>query len=202
MLQFPIFQKEIRVLFKKILNRLLFLVQFVAVVLFIVFEEVVWETIAKPIYDYIHELHLLRAVERRLQRANRYVVLILFLVLLLGVEGAGLLAGVMAVRGMVLSATLLYGAKIPIAAFTFWLFHATESKLLSFEWFKWSYEKILSLFAWIKSREIYRDTVAKIRETKASLKRVKQKYFTGDNAAAVRFKRLYRRVRDVIKKEA
>jgi len=186
---------------KNILNRLVFVLQLILVVLFIVFEEVIWETIAKPIYDYIHELHLLQTLQVKLQRVNRYVVLVLFLVLLVSVEGAGLFAGVMAVQGMVLTAALLYGLKIPIAAFTFWLFHATESKLLSFGWFKWSYEKILSLFAWIKSREIYRDTMAMMRGLKEKYTAFKQRYFAGENTMAKRFRRLYRLLKGVVKKE-
>jgi len=86
---------------KRLLRRLIFLVQVVLVVLFIVFEEIIWETIARPIYDYIHELHLLQTIQRRLSGLNRYALLTLFLVLLVSVEGVGLLAGVMAVRGMV-----------------------------------------------------------------------------------------------------
>lgn len=185
---------------KRILNRLLFLIQMILVVLFIVFEEVIWETIAKPIYDYIHELHLLQILQKKLERVNRYLLLVLFLVLLVSVEGAGVVAGVMAVRGKVIAATLLYSAKIPIAAFTFWLFHATESKLLSFGWFKWAYEQILALFEWIKSREIYRETMEMMRQLKEKFRAFKQQYFTGDNTIAKRFRRLYRVVKNGLKR--
>jgi hypothetical protein len=190
--------------FKKLLNRLVFVLQLILVVLFIVLEEVIWEGIAKPIYDYIHELHILQTIQRKLQSVNRYVILVLFLVLLFGVEGAGLVAGVLAVRGMVISAALLYGAKIPIAAFTFWLFHATEDKLLSFGWFRVAYEKIVAFFAWIKEREIYRNTVRQAREIKAWLKKnfaqFKAKYLSGDNTLSKRFGRLYRMIKRSVKR--
>ncbi len=177
---------------KRLLRRLIFLVQVVLVVLFIVFEEIIWETIARPIYDYIHELHLLQTIQRRLSGLNRYALLTLFLVLLVSVEGVGLLAGVMAVRGMVITAAVLYAFKIPIATFTFWLFHVTESRLMSFAWFKWSYEQIVALFVWIRSREIYQETMEQIHWAKEMLRKLKARYFSGDKTLARRFRRLYR----------
>ncbi len=184
---------------KKLLDRLILLIQLILVVIFIVFEEVIWEGIAQPIYRYIHELHILQAFEARLRKLNRYVLLVLFLILFVSVEGAGMLAGVMLVQGRVVTAVLLYAAKIPIAAFVFWMFHATESTLLSFDWFHWTYEKILAFFAWIKEREIYREARAMFRETKASFRVFKAKYFSGENTLSKRFKRLYRVVKRALK---
>ncbi len=181
------------------------LVQLALVVIFIVFEEIIWESFAKPIYIFIHELHVLQKLQARLQSINRYVILVLFVVLLIGVEIAGVTAGVMAVNGMVISAMLLYALKIPIAAFTFWLFRATEGKLLSFAWFKYLYEKVLAFFAWIKSREIYQSTVKIMKELKGNLKsfikNFKRHHLTGDNTLSKRFKRLYRFVKGLIRKE-
>ncbi len=185
---------------KKIFNKILFLFQWLLVVLFIVFEELIWEGIAKPIYEYVHKLHLLQALEHKLQTMNRYVLLIVFLVLLVSVEGAGLAAGVMALKGMVVTAALLYGLKVPIAAFVFWMFHATELKLLSFGWFKWFYDLIVSFFAWMKSLEIYKDTMKMVKKAKESIKAFKTKYFSGDNTIAKRFRRLYKATKRAFKK--
>lgn len=184
---------------------MIMLVQLVLVVVFIVFEEIIWEGLAKPIYVFIHELHVLQSLQAKLQSTNRYIVLFLFVVLLVGVEVAGVTAGVMAVKGMVLSAMLLYALKIPIAAFTFWLFRATEKKLLSFGWFKWTYEKVVSLFDWIKSREIYQSTIKiskglKVR-AKELMRQLKVKYLSGDKRLSERFKRLYYRIKGMMKKE-
>jgi hypothetical protein len=181
------------------------LVQLVLVVIFIVFEEIIWEGFAKPVYVFIHELHVLQRLQTKLQSVNRYLILILFMILLIGVEAAGLTAGVMAVKGMVVSAVLLYAVKIPIAAFTFWLFRATEKKLLSFKWFKYLYEKTVALFAWIKTREIYQSTVEMMKELKGNIKsfvkNFKQNYLSGENTVSKRFKRLYRFVKRMIRRE-
>lgn len=180
------------------------LLQLVLVLVFILFEEIVWEGFAKPIYLFIHELRLLQRLQKKLQSVNRYVILILFVLLLVGVESAGIMAGVMVVKGMVLSAILLYALKIPIAAFTFWLFRATEKKLLSFGWFHYLYEKVLALFVWIKSREIYRRTAQATKrvkvQTKDTMRYFKQRYLSGENTLSKRFKRLYRFVKRVIRK--
>ncbi len=185
--------------FQKLLDRLILLIQLILVVIFIVFEEVIWEGIAQPIYRYFHELHILQVLEAKLQKLNRYVLLVLFLILFVSVEGAGMLAGVMLMQGRVVTAVLLYGAKIPIAAFVFWMFHATESTLLSFDWFRWAYEKILAFFDWIKEREMYRKAREMFREVKASFRAFKEKYFSGEPTLSKRFERLYRVVKKALK---
>jgi len=181
------------------------LLQLVLVVVFIVFEEIIWEGFAKPLYIFIHELHILQVLQAKLQSVNRYVVLILFVVLLAGVEIAGVTAGVMAVKGMLFSAILLYTLKLPIAAFTFWLFRVTEKKLLSFGWFKWSYGKVVGLFDWIKSRDIYHDTIIMAKELKGAVKEFvrtfRVRYFSGENRLSRRFARLYHYVKRLLKRE-
>jgi hypothetical protein len=101
------------------------------------------------------------------------------------VELAGLVAGIFIVRGKIVTGTILYALKVPIAAFVFWLFHVTEKKLLSFGWFKAAYGWILALFAWAKSREVYRTTIEKIsrirRFIRRSAEQIKKRYFTGEN---------------------
>jgi len=191
---------------QKIINKSIMLIQLLLVVIFIVFEEIIWEGFAKPIYLYIRELRILQTIEMKLQPVNRYIILVLFLVLLVGVEVAGLVAGVMAIKGMVIASMLLYVSKIPIAAFTFWLFRVTDKKLLSFDWFKWSYEKIIALFDWIKSRNIYQNTIKRAKELKAQIKTyansLRAKYFTGDNEISKRFQRLYIYIKNIVKKDS
>lgn len=191
---------------QKIFNKAIMLVQLILVVIFIVFEEIIWEGLAKPIYIFIHELHILQNLQTKLQSVNRYVILILFVILLVGVEAAGITAGIMAVKGMVVSAALLYALKIPIAAFTFWIFRATEKKLLSFAWFKWAYEKIITFFEWIKSTEIYQSTVKMTKELKSNIKafirNFKSKYLSGENTMSKRFRRLYHYIKRMMRKEA
>ena len=180
---------------EKITQRLLLVIQFILVILFILFEEIIWEGIAKPIYKQIESLHILQSLEKSIGSGNRYLILVIFLVLLLGVEGAGLLAGVFFVQGQMLLGLLLYIAKIPIAAFTFWLFKAAKNKLLSFEWFKWLYNKVMNGLEWLKNLDIYKSTMATMLEFKRKIKEfihaIKLKYFSKESRFTTELKSFY-----------
>jgi hypothetical protein len=180
---------------QKIAQRLLIVIQFILVFLFILFEEIVWEGLAKPIYDKIASFRILIRLEKIIGFTNRHIVLLTFITLLLGVEAAGLLAGVFFVQGKVLFGTALYLVKIPIAGFTFWLFKVAKPKLLSFDWFAWAYEKLMYGIAWLKKRVIYTKSIAMMREVKAKIKPllrdIKAKYFAKDSRFVEELKSFY-----------
>ena len=117
---------------QKMKKRVLSLLQLILVVIYIIFEELVWEGVAKPIYELVHSLKILQGIEAKLQTVNSYVVLVLFIVLLGAVEFLGIYAGMMFISGHIFAGLSLYLTKIPIAAFTFWLFRVTEEKLMQF----------------------------------------------------------------------
>ncbi len=180
---------------QKIAQRLLLIFQFVLVFLFILFEEIIWEGIAKPIYEKIQSLKILQKLKVQIAHSNRYVILVLFLVLLLTVEAAGLLAGVFFVQGYILFGLTLYMAKIPIAAFVFWLFKVSKRKLLSFNWFLWAYEKLMDGLAWLKNLDIYKTTVKYMSEFKSKIKKqwktIKVKYFSKNSRFTEELKSFY-----------
>jgi len=185
---------------KKIAQRLLLVFQFILVFLFILFEEIIWEGLAKPIYTKIEALHITQKIEAKIKDTNRYLLLVVFLVLLLGVEGAGFLAGAFFVQGKLLFGLILYIFKIPIAAFVFWLFKASKTKLLSFDWFKWAYEKLLAGLDWLKERESYKETMQKIAKLKKRLKNIlayiKEKYFNESGSFTDELKSFYRYIKN------
>jgi hypothetical protein len=180
---------------QKIAQRLLLVFQFILVFIFILFEEIIWEGIAKPIYEKIQSLKILQKLKSKIANSNRYVILIVFLVLLLTVEAAGLLAGVFFVQGYILFGITLYMAKIPIAAFVFWLFKVSKRKLLSFNWFEWSYEKLMAGLAWLKDLDIYKTTVKYMSEFKSKIKEqwknIKVKYFSKESRFTEELKSFY-----------
>lgn len=81
------------------------------------------EHFARPIVHYVQSLKLLQKLEIYLQGMNGTVILILFIFLFLITEAQGIYAGTLLLRG-----------KIPIVAFTFWLFRVTKPKLMAFGW--------------------------------------------------------------------
>ncbi|NEW61353.1 hypothetical protein GSY74_08670 [Sulfurovum sp. bin170] len=185
---------------QKIAQRLLIAVQFVLVFLFILFEEIIWEGLAKPIYDKIASFRILLRLEKVINLSNRHIVLLFFTVLLLGVEGAGLLAGLFFVQGKVLLGTTLYIAKIPIAGFTFWLFKVAKSKLLSFNWFALAYEKLMSGIEWLKDTTIYKKSITIMLDIKTKikpiLKNIKERYFSKDSSFVKELKSFYKYIKN------
>ena len=181
------------------------LLQLILVIIYILFEELIWEGIARPIYEFIHSLKILHKVEETLHAVNAYVILVIFVVLLGLVEALGIYAGILFISGQILLGLSLYITKIPIAAFTFWVFRITEDKLMQFGWFKWIYEWIMKGINWLKSLEIYQSTIHQIKVTKANIKqtmrRVKEKYFSKENPFVTRIKNLYQTIKDSLRKK-
>ena len=184
-------------------HKLISLLQLILVLIYIVFEELIWESIAKPIYEFIHSLKILQKIEVLLHGVNSYVILVVFVALLGMVEILGIYAGVLFVSGKVWHGVTLYLTKIPIAAFTFWVFRVTEDKLMQFGWFKWLYELIMRGIDWLKSLEVYISTVEAIKVMKAKikvyLKAIKIKYFSKKSAFTSKIKKLYISMKNSIK---
>ena len=181
-------------------NKFILLLQLILVMIFIIFEELIWEGIAKPIYEAIHSLKVLQKIESKLQHVNAYVILVIFVVLLATVETFGIYAGMLFISGHILLGLSLYISKIPIAAFTFWLFRVTEDKLMQFGWFKWLYDKLMEAITWLKSREIYIKTMKRLKELKVSIKVWKEKTFAKESPFIIKLKRLYKNVKAALKK--
>ncbi|UFH59573.1 hypothetical protein [Sulfurovum mangrovi] len=177
-------------------HRVITLLQLIVVMIYIIFEELIWEGIAKPVYTYVHSLKILQRIEVKVHSANPTLILFVFVMLLAVVEAFGVYAGVLFVSGQVVLGAALYIAKIPVAAFTFWLFRVTEDKLMQFGWFKWIYEKIMDGIAWLKSCEIYIRTMDRLKRVKTRVKEwfktLKAKYFAKESPFITKIKQFYR----------
>ena len=185
-------------------NRLTSLLQLILVIIYIIFEELIWEGIAKPIYEFVHSLKILQKVEVKLHSVNASVILVIFVLLLSIVEALGIYAGILFVSGQIVLGMSLYLSKIPIAAFTFWIFRITEDKLMQFGWFKWIYDWIMKGIDWLKSREIYIQTMERLATVKASIKKslkaLKAKYFAKESPFIIKIKHLYKTVKESLSK--
>ena len=185
-------------------NKLTSLLQLILVIIYIIFEELIWEGIAKPIYETIHSLKILQKIEEKLQHVSASVILSIFVVLLFIVEAFGIYAGMLFVGGQVVLGLALYISKIPIAAFTFWLFRVTEDKLMTFTWFKWLYTKMLDAIEWLKTRGIYVKTMERLKVLKEKLKAttqvLKEKYLSKESLFTAKVKNLYKTIKSSLKK--
>jgi membrane-bound ClpP family serine protease len=185
---------------QNIKNKLITLLQLILVIIFIIFEELVWEGIAKPIYEWVHSLKILVKLQHVLNKLPSWMILILFVVLLISVESFGFVAGALFLSGHILLGIGLYSIKIPIAAFTFWMFKVTDDKLMQYEWFAWLYNKTMACIEWMKSLDIYQSTMKKLKELKQKLKDIKAQYFASSSPFILRTKKLYSSIKSTLKK--
>jgi hypothetical protein len=177
---------------KKLTNLLLTLV----VLIYIVFEELVWERFAQPIIDYITELKILKKLEHYLQSVNSKLILVIFLSMFVVVESIGIYAGALFLEGKVIHGALLYAGKIPVAAFTFWLFGASKEKLLEFKWFEKSYLFTIGLIEIITHSKIYINIKEKTAKIKAY---VKENFFQDKGLIKRKVKMIYTRLKALLK---
>lgn len=175
-------------IFKKTTHYSLILI----VLAYIFYEELVWERFAKPIVRYIQSLNLLKTLDKYLQNVNGGLILLIFVSLFVLVELQGFYAAALLFKGKVILWVLIYAGKIPVAAFTFWLFKVTKPKLMAFAWFKKSYEIIIETIDWLKSTDIYKNIKIKSAEIKSY---VKKNYFREGDTIKVKIRRIYRRLK-------
>ena len=183
-----------------IFHKLISLFQLLLVLIYIIFEELIWEGISKPIYEFIHSLKILHKIEEALHSVNAYVILVIFIALLAMVETLGIYAGLLFVSGKIGQGLTLYLAKVPIAAFTFWLFRITEDKLMTFGWFKWLYEKLLAGIDWLKATETYQSIMEKLKVYKAKLRVWKEKFLEKESLFVKKLKSMYIHIKSTLQK--
>ncbi len=179
----------------KLLNVALSLIVFT----YIVFEELIWESIAKPIYNYLHSLEILRKLEHKIHSLKPWMLLSLFLVIFIKVELLGILAGIALLKGNILTATALYIAKVPVAAFAFWLFRVGKDKLLGIKWFKKSYDFTMKKIDALKETSVYIGIKKKTSKIKRKLKELKRIYLPKGEFKK-RVKKIYIRLKKIFKK--
>jgi hypothetical protein len=149
----------------------------ILVVGYILFEELIWNIFAKPIYQYFKNLVALDSLKKTFLEMNRHLLLFTFIVILAIVEFLGFFSAFCIVNGYFFSGIIVYASKIPIAAFTFWLFELTKEKLMTFHWLKVSYQYIMNLIDKYVNSDIHVYLKTRIIRLKTQLKQLKLKYF-------------------------
>lgn len=155
---------------RKLFSRLFNILLTILILIYLILEELIWDRIADPIYRFLHGLKILHHLEEVIQHLNRYTLLALFLLLFVAVELLGVFAIALIAQGLILPGIFLYAGKIPIAAFTFWLFRIAQDKLLTFTWFKFCYGAILTLINSIKTSRVYINIKTKLHNVKTWVK--------------------------------
>ncbi|MDD5053527.1 MAG: hypothetical protein PHO27_12400 [Sulfuricurvum sp.] len=179
---------KIKFSFKRILKIPLY----AAVLLFILFEEIIWEQIAEPIASMMQSLHLFARFESLISGLNSKTILVFFLVLLVISEVLGVAAAALVVNGSPFLGGLVYISKLPLASFSFWLFKISKEKLLKISWFARVYERVMDWIDVIKSSEYYQNMRTLSLKIKALLQQLIQKE---KNSFGEKIKRFYHYVK-------
>lgn len=85
-------------------------------------------------------------------------------------EGLGLITPIVLAKGYATLAIVIYGLKIVLATFAFWIFNTQKEALLSFKFIDYSYKKIIYYIDKIKSSNLYKKIVANLKEIKTYIK--------------------------------
>ncbi|QKF72493.1 putative membrane protein [Aliarcobacter faecis] len=123
--------------------------------IYIIFEELIWEKISKPIINKILKLNLFLNLVSKIESLNSYIILSIFLIFFTIVELLGVYAAIIFVQGKVISAIFIYLLKIPLAILILWFFDITKPKLLKFRWFEIVYDNLIYLKNKIQHSKIY-----------------------------------------------
>ena len=167
-------------LLSKILKMVKITFEVILVIGFIFFEELIWKKLALPVKEYLESLEILQKLQIKIEAQDLTSTLWIFVGLLAITEVAGIYAGVLIVSGAIITGVVLYGIKVAFAGLTFWIFSFTKDKLLTISWFKYSYDKLIQLFNWVKSTRIYRKTQYSIYRVKKYIRTTKSSEFRGD----------------------
>ncbi len=149
----------------------------ILVIGYILFEELIWDVFAKPVYQYFKKLIVFDSLKKTFLGMNRHLLLFSFIFILAIVEFLGFFSAFCIVNGYFFSGIIVYASKIPIAAFTFWLFELTKEKLMTFHWLKVSYRYIMNLIDKYVNSDIHVYLKTRIIRLKTQLKQLKLKYF-------------------------
>lgn len=177
---------------KKIFSVLKKTIEILLALLFVIFEEIIWEYLVIPIKSFLNKV-VKESTLVVIESLNKYVILLIFLGILILAEGLGIVSGALFFKGLIMLSAIVYIVKIAIAGITFWLFSIAREKLLSIKAFKFGYKKVILIKEWIESRKIYIDIKKK---TKKISTKIKSKFKTDGE-----FKKVYMKIKEIFKKK-
>jgi hypothetical protein len=159
------------------------------ILIYILFEELIWERAVVPVVGFISRFHLYCSFLEYIElRAGRFTVLILFIVPFVVGEIIGIMSGILAARLYLLSAVLLYMCKIPLIVVALAILQRGKKKLLTFDWFALCYGWVITQLEKLHQSQLYQQ----IHLMMAGLRR---QFSSRSSQTARRIVRLYQHIR-------
>lgn len=139
-------------------------------IIFFIFEDIIWNQIVVKVLTAVKNLNLYNKYIFLAKNQNRYSILLQFCILFGLAEIIGLKALVLFAMLNLFLGGLFYFIKIVLTVLAFAILKECKEKLMSFAWFKYSYELITGISYKIKESEIYIKTREYILHFKTHLK--------------------------------
>jgi hypothetical protein len=170
-------------------------ISYLVVLLFIVFEELLWKRIGKPVYVKIKSLKIMVRFEKWVKDVNnRYVLLAVFLAPFVLMEIVGTL-GLMAIgSGAIITGLGFYVIKglltIPVVS----IFNTGKKELVQFQLIRQGYYIVI----WFKRDRTYRKAKRAINVILKNLSEFSEDVFDGDTEMKDGFVRIYKNIKKEI----
>ena len=147
------------------------------VVIFIAFEEVIWNRIGQPIYDSVKSLEIMTQFKTWVAEVkNRYALLTIFLTPFIAMEILGLMSLKAFAVGAIITGISLYIFKVLLTIPVVIIFNTAETELRSFSLIDWGYGLIVK----IKQSETFRTAKQYMASMKAQIAEFKNKHLSGN----------------------
>lgn len=148
--------------------------QIIAVVGFIIVEELGWKKIGEPVYNSIKQLKVMEHFKRWVSTVeNRYLVLIIFMKPFILMEVFSAFGLIAFGSGHLIAGVLLYSIKFALTVPVVVIFNTAKDTLVSFFIIRYTYGIILNF----KRSDVFRGTKSRIKEIKENLKALRVKMF-------------------------
>ena len=183
---------------KSVLKFLIGVIETTLVILYLVYEELIYETIGRPLVEYYKSLKVLERFQLFLERSPSFVLLVIFLIAFVVAEALGFLSLPLILMGppFMILGFIIYALKVPIAAFAFWIFKENKEKLMEYRIINYIYTKLMYYVDKLKDTNVYKRVKVRVEKYKEILKN--KKGFMKEFAA--RLKAKYKIFKNKIKK--
>ncbi len=165
-------------------------IEYILVAGFIIFEELIWNVLAQPIINRLNHLAVFERLRISFLQMNRHLLLTVFVLIFAVTEYLGILSGLTVVSGDVGLGVLIYLLKVPLAAFTFWLFELTQQTLMTFDWLRVTFDNLIVWKNAITGTSIYQSLKKSVSGVRGRIQQIKLKYI-GEQSLLVSVKTQY-----------
>jgi len=170
------------------MNRIFKYLKILGVVLFIIFEDIIWRKLAKPLYEKIKSFKVMDVFAEWVNDVeHRYALLFIFILPVFFDILLSYLFGVAMANAMILTAIGIYVLKAVASVMMFLIFKIGKKKLTSFYIIRVAYYYILK----IKASSIFRNTRKYLSEVKNELRMLKEYLFPGNSSLLKDLKSIY-----------